>query len=65
MHLSKTLMYANNGLCCMRTKKAQAIHTAYVVQDTFSAGWFCLFVLLLYVIAGRSVHLTTLFPGQA
>ena len=39
MHLSKTLMYANNGLCCMRTKKAQAIHTAYVVQDTFSAGW--------------------------
>ena len=25
MHLSKTLMYANNELCCMRRKKAQAI----------------------------------------
>ena len=25
----------------------------------------CLFVLLLYVMAGWSVHLTTLFPGQA
>ena len=34
--------------------------------------WFCLFVFLALrlkstaiVMAGRSVHLTTLFPGQA
>ena len=36
------------------------------------ASWFCLFVFVALrpmstamVIAGRSVHLTTLFPGQA
>ena len=35
--------------------------------DQTALGFVCLFVLLLYVmvIAGQSVHLTTLFPGQA
>ena len=35
--------------------------------NTITLQMVCLFVLLLYamVMAGRSVHLTTLFPGQA
>ena len=39
--------------------------------DQTALGFVCLFVLLLLrhkstaIIAGRSVHLKTLFPGQA
>ena len=40
------------------------------ITDIFRLSFVCLFVALrpkstAMVIAGRSVHLTTLFPGQA
>ena len=53
-------------------KSAFASH-ALVCAHTEKVGLICLFVCLValrhksttMVIAGRSVHLTTLFPGQA
>ena len=55
----------------MQTVQTQIRHSA-CLQDVLLKLQFCLFVFVALrpkstamVIAGRSVHLTTLFPGQA
>ena len=66
----------HHGLHCLprqtqsSEKEIQVFEPLHIYTGPFSV--YCLFVLLLYcpkstalVMAGRSVHLTTLFPGQA
>ena len=52
---------------CLKPQKPCSNHEIHVL---FEHGWLVGFVALrpkstAMVIAGRSVHLTTLFPGQA
>ena len=61
----------SNRLLCICCVDIMSIFVSYIkrVVDVLRAYWF-VFVALrpmstAMVIAGRSVHLTTLFPGQA
>ena len=64
-----SLHIAGDWDCVATVKRLPALH--YSVDFIFlSFGWLVGFVALrpkstAMVIAGRSVHLTTLFPGQA
>ena len=68
---SKTFAYQDLYVGSFLTSKMSFSPCIYI--NEYNTEYFvCLLVLLLYVpkstamvIAGRSVHLTTLFPGQA
>ena len=64
---------ARNPDCCMRaTKSKKNSKDQESIQSSTTPVFFCFFFFVALrpmstamVSAGRSVHLTTLFPGQA